>query len=355
MSEILVNPKRSTKIKIGQNLVGDGEPCFIIAEAGVNHDGSLKQAKTLIEAAHKAGVDAVKFQTFTADALVTPQAEKATYQKNTAPGESHYTMLKRLELRTDDFEELAEYAEERKLIFLSSPFDTESVSFLDRLGVPAFKVASGEITNIPLLSCIARKGKPVILSTGMATMGEIEAVLPLFNTIPLILLHCVTQYPAPFDQVNLRVIQTLKKAFGYPVGFSDHTLGYTASLAAVALGACVIEKHFTIDKTLPGPDHGASLEPRELGEMVNAIRQVENALGNGIKAITSEEEKIRAVVRKSVVAIRDIPEGVPITEQMLAIKRPGTGLPPRFFQKVIGKRATRPIKAEEVITWEDIR
>ncbi|MBU7041989.1 MAG: N-acetylneuraminate synthase [Theionarchaea archaeon] len=342
-------------MKIGNHLVGDGEPCFIIAEAGVNHDGSMEQAQSLIEAAGKAGVDAVKFQTFSADALVTHFTKKAPYQERTERGESHYDMIKRLELRPEDFIELADYAKKKGLIFLSSPFDRASVSLLDRIGVPAFKIASGELTNTPLLAYIAQKRKPVILSTGMASLGEIEAILPIFHGIPLILLHCVTQYPAPIDSVNLRVMETLKQAFGHPVGFSDHTLGYTAALAAVALGACMIEKHFTMDKNLPGPDHFASLEPEELKEMVTSIREVEDVLGNGIKTISEEEEKIKAVVRKSVVTAQDIPSGVTITEKMLAIKRPGTGLAPRFLQKLIGKKAKTPLKAGEFIRWEDIR
>lgn len=340
------------KVKIGTRFVGDGEPCFIIAEAGVNHNGSIERARRLVDTARQAQADAVKFQTFNPEELMTAHAEKAEYQKRNAPGESQYEMLKKLQLKKDDFLELASYAERRGITFLSTPFDRESVDLLYNV-VPAFKIASGEINNFPLLRHVKSKGKPVILSTGMATLAEVEAALDIFRR-DTVLLHCVTDYPAPMEAVNLRAITTLRHAFRVPVGFSDHTLGMTASVAAVALGACIIEKHFTLDRTLPGPDHSASLEPDELREMVRAIRDVEKALGTGIKRPTPEEERIKKVVRKSVVAVTDIPEGTRITPEMVGIKRPGTGIEPRYLELVIGRKAQNHIKAGQVITFEDI-
>ena len=339
-------------VRIGRRLVGDGEPCFIIAEAGVNHNGSVELAKKLIDTACAAEADAVKFQTFCPENLVTPHAEKAEYQKRGAPEESQYEMLKKLTLKKDDFLKLASYAEEEGITFLSTPFDRESVDLLDGV-VPAFKIPSGEITNIPLLKYVADKRAPIILSTGMATLGEIEDALDIVGR-DVVLLHCVTHYPAPMEEVNLRAIVTLRHAFSLPVGLSDHTLGMTAPIAAVALGACVIEKHFTLDKTLPGPDHAASLEPGELKEMVRAIRDVEKALGTGIKRPTQDEEKIKKVVRKSVVAVTDIPEGTTITPEMVDTRRPGTGIEPRYLELVIGRKAQKCIKAGQVIMFGDI-
>ena len=265
------------KLKIGDKLIGEEEPCFIIAEAGVNHNGSVELAKKLIDAAKDAGADAVKFQTFKAESVVVKDAQKAEYQKETTGEGSQYEMIKKLELTEEDFRELADYAKEKDIMFLSSPFDKESVDLLNELDVPAFKVGSGEITNLPLLRYIAKKEKPIILSTGMSTLGEIEEALDVIRSEgveDIILLHCVSNYPARIEDVNLRALGTLKQAFKLPVGFSDHTLGITAPIAAVALGACVIEKHFTLDRNLPGPDHKASLEPEELKEMAKAIREV---------------------------------------------------------------------------------
>jgi len=313
------------KTKIGDELIGEEEPCFIIAEAGVNHNGSVELAKKLIDAAKDAGADAVKFQTFKAESVVVKDAQKAEYQKETTGEGSQYVMIKKLELAEEDFRELADYAEKKDIMFLSSPFDKDSVDLLHELDVPAFKVGSGEITNLPLLRYIAKKGKPIILSTGMSTLGEIEEALDVIRSEgveDIILLHCVSNYPARIEDVNLRAMGTLKQAFKLPVGFSDHTLGITAPIAAVALGACVIEKHFTLDRNLPGPDHRASLEPDELKEMVKAIREVEKALGNGIKKPTKEEEKIKKVAGRSIVAKVDISKGTrtPFTKFVLALK-----------------------------------
>jgi len=344
-------------IKIGNKLIGEEEPCFIIAEAGVNHNGSVELAKKLIDAAKDAGADAVKFQTFKAENVVVKDAQKAEYQKETTGEGSQYEMIKKLELTEEGFRELADYAEKKDIMFLSSPFDKESVDLLYELDVPAFKVGSGEITNFPLLRYIAKKRKPIILSTGMSTLGEIEEALDVIRSEgveDIILLHCVSNYPARIEDVNLRAIETLKQAFKLPVGFSDHTLGIIVPIAAVALGACVIEKHFTLDRNLPGPDHRASLEPDELKEMVKAIREVEKALGNGIKKPTKEEEKIKKVARKSIVAKVDISKGAIITEDMLDVKRPGTGIEPKYLKFIIGRKAKEDIKKDDVIRFEMI-
>lgn len=346
------------KCIIGTVPVGDGEPCFIIAEAGVNHNGDVELAKKLIDTAKKTGASAVKFQTFKTEKIVTPYAEKAEYQKKmTAKEESQYEMIKKLELTDNEFRKLANYAKKKDMIFLSSPFDKESVDLLDLMGVPAFKIPSGEITNIPFLEYVAGKGTPIILSTGMATLGEVEKAVQIIRQhVPdIILLHCVSNYPAPIEHANLRAIETLKCAFKVPVGFSDHTIGITAPIAAVALGACVIEKHFTLDKTLPGPDHTASLEPDEIAAMVQGIRDVEKALGNGIKKPTPQENEIKKVVRKSIVAAVDIPEGTRITYDMLAVKRPGIGIEPMYLDIIIGKTAAQTIKSGQLLKIEWLR
>jgi len=345
------------KVKINDKLIGEEEPCFIIAEAGVNHNGSVELAKKLIDAAKDAGADAVKFQTFKAESVVVKDAQKAEYQKETTGEGSQYEMIKKLELTEEDFRELADYAKEKDIMFLSSPFDKESVDLLHELDVPAFKVGSGEITNLPLLRYIAKKGKPIILSTGMSTLGEIEEALDVIRSEgveDIILLHCVSNYPARIEDVNLRALGTLKQAFKLPVGFSDHTLGITAPIAAVALGACVIEKHFTLDRNLPGPDHKASLEPEELKEMAKAIREVEKALGNGIKKPTKEEEEIKKVARRSIVAKVDISKGAIITEDMLDVKRPGTGIEPKYLKFIIGRKTKEDIKKDEIISLKMI-
>ena len=344
------------KVEIGNKLIGEEAPCFIIAEAGVNHNGSVELAKELIDAAKDAGADAVKFQTFKAEKVVTQKAEKAEYQK-TAKEESQYDMIKKLELSEYDFMELADYAKKKGIIFLSSPFDKESADLLDEMNVPAYKIASGEITNFPLLKHIAKKKKPIILSTGMATLGEVEEALNVIRSegvADVMLLHCVSNYPAKMEDVNLRIMGTLKQAFKIPVGFSDHTLGITVPIAAVALGACVIEKHFTLDRNLPGPDHKASLESDDLKEMVKAIRDLERALGDGVKKPTKDEEEIKKVARRSIVAKVDIPEGTFITENMLDIKRPGIGIEPKYFDPVIGMRAKKDIKKSDIVTWKMI-
>ncbi len=346
-------------VKIAGRLVGDGEPCFIIAEAGVNHNGDIKLARKLIDVAKEAGADAIKFQTFKAEELVTRNAEKTAYQRETTPAEeSHYDMVRKLELARKDFRELFAYAQEKGMIFLSTPFDKGSVDLLDELGVTVFKVGSGEITNFPLLKYIARKSRLIILSTGMATLPEIEAALETIKgggSNDIILLHCVSSYPAKVEDMNLRTMQTLRDTFKLPVGLSDHSRGITIPVAAVALGACLIEKHFTLDNSLPGPDHQASLEPDGLKQMVTAIRDVEKAMGDGIKRPTVVEEAIKKVARRSIVAGGDIPRGTVITREMLDIKRPGTGLEPKYLGEIIGRTAEVTIKKDEIITISQLR
>lgn len=345
-------------IKIGDRLVGDGEPCFIIAEAGVNHNGDVELAKRLIDVARDAGADAVKFQTFKAESVVTKNAPKADYQiKNTKSNDTQYDMIKKLELTEDEFRELYDYTRKKEILFLSTPFDFESADFLDELGVPAFKVSSTDLTNLPFLEYIAEKGRPIILSTGMGTLGEIEEAINMIKNAgndDIVLLHCITSYPAKFENLNLRAIQTLREAFKLPVGFSDHSLGVCAPIAAVALGAVVIEKHFTLNKNLPGPDHKASLNPEELKEMIKGIRLIEKALGDGIKRPTPEEEEIKKVARRSLVAKVDIPKETTIKKEMIAIKRPGTGIEPKYLNMVIGKKVRRDIKKDKILKWDDL-
>ena len=331
------------------------EKTFIIAEAGVNHNGSLELAKKLVDVAAEAGADAVKFQTFKAEAVVSHFAPKAEYQKqSTDANESQLEMIKKLELSYEDFEELFRYCKNRGIIFMSTPFDIESAGFLKDLGVEIFKIPSGEITNYLLLKEIGSYGKEVILSTGMADLGEIEDALEVLTTAgtpkeKITVLHCNTEYPTPYEDVNLRAMLTIKEAFKVKVGYSDHTLGIEIPVAAVALGACVIEKHFTLDKNLPGPDHRASLEPEELKAMVRAIRNVEKALGSGIKKPSPSELKDLPIARKSIVARRAIKKGEIFTEENLTVKRPGTGISPMRWNEVLGRKAPRDSKQDEMI------
>jgi N,N'-diacetyllegionaminate synthase len=346
------------QIEIDGRTVGEGKSCFIIAEAGVNHNGSVDCAKKLIDTAKWAGADAVKFQIFKAEDVVIPQAEKAEYQKNTtSQDESQFEMIKKLELSEDEFRYLASYSREKGILFLSTPFSFKSVDLLEEMGISAYKIASGEITNFPLLEHIARKGKPIILSTGMSTLEEIGEALKAINDAGekrVVLLHCVTSYPVRIEDINLRAIETIGKAFSLPVGLSDHTLGKTSSIAAVVMGACMIEKHFTLCRNLPGPDHKASLEPTELKELAEAVRDVEKAMGSGIKQPTLEEEKIKLIARRSIVAATEIPKDSMITRDMLDIKRPGTGIAPKNLMAIVGKRAKDEIPKDSLITWDVI-
>lgn len=353
---------------------------YIIAEAGVNHNGSLDTALRLVDAATAAGANAVKFQTFRAERLVRKNAPKAEYQKQTTEaGESQYEMLRRLELSRAAHETLLEQCSARGIDFLSTPFDEESLDFLtDEIGLKTIKLGSGEVTNGPLLLHTARKGVNVILSTGMSTLGEVETALAclafgyltpeespsldaflsayataegqeaLENRVTL--LHCTTEYPAPFGEVNLRSMLTMKEAFNLPVGYSDHTEGIAVSIAAAALGATVIEKHFTLDRTLPGPDHKASLEPDQLAELVRSVRQAEAALGSGLKAPSPSERENRNIVRKSLVAKRLIVKGEKFSERNICVKRPSAGLSPFEYWNLLGRICPLDIAEDEAIT-----
>ena len=333
---------------------------FIIAEAGVNHNGDINLAKKLIDVAVEAGVDAVKFQTFKAEEVISEYAPMAEYQKkNIGKEESQLDMVKKLELIYEDFKELKNYCDEKGIIFLSTPFDIDSARFLKDLGLEIFKIPSGEITNYPLLKEIGSYKKKIILSTGMANLGEIEDALDILmengtRRENITVLHCNTEYPTPFEDVNLKAMLTIKEAFKVNVGYSDHTLGIEVPIAAASLGATVIEKHFTLDKNLPGPDHKASLEPHELKEMVKAIRNIEKALGNGIKKSSKSEEKNINIARKSIVAKRDIKKGETLTEENLTTKRPGNGISPMQWNKIIGKKAYKDIPKDKPLSFGDI-
>ena len=331
---------------------------FIIAEAGVNHNGDIEFAKKLIDVASEAGCDAVKFQTFNADNLVTKSAKKAQYQvENTGTDDSQYAMLKKLELSYNHHVQLIEHCKSKKVLFLSTPFDEKSADMLEELGVKLFKVPSGEITNKSYLKHIARKQKPIILSTGMSTLEEVREALEWIyeeGNRQVTLLHCTSNYPTDMKDVNLRAMLTLKESFNTKVGYSDHTLGIEVSTAAVALGAEVIEKHFTLDKEMEGPDHKASADPDEIKELVKAIRNLELALGDGTKKPSESEKDVATVARKSIVAKRDIKIGEIITNDMIDIKRPGNGIPPKNLGQVLGKKAVRNIPADRLIEYEDL-
>lgn len=350
------------KISIVSRLVGEDEPCFIIAEAGVNHNGSIELAKKLVDAAKNAGADAVKFQTFKAENLVTKNAPMASYQAKNVEEKDQLDMLKKLELSYEDFKELRDYCDKRGIIFLSTPHTEEAAEFLDDM-VPAFKIGSGDLNNISFLEKTAKKGKPIILSTGMGTLEEVKEAVDTIkkHNKKLILLHCTTSYPCPKKDVNLKAMKTMKDKFHCPVGYSDHTLGIEVPVMAASLGAAVIEKHFTLDKNMEGPDHKASLNPEELTEMIKAIRNKKRIdipkeiLGTGIKEPTKQELEIAEVVRKSITAAEDIPANTTITKEMLAVKRPGRGIEPKDIELVIGKRAKKDIPKDSLIQWQDLK
>ncbi|WP_045212421.1 N-acetylneuraminate synthase [Desulfonatronovibrio magnus] len=328
----------------------------IIAEAGVNHNGSLDTAKLLIDAAAEAGADMVKFQTFKAAKLVTRGAEKAEYQqKATSINQSQYEMLQNLELSAEDHKALIRLCKDKNIAFLSTAFDHDSIDLLAGLGQNVWKIPSGEITNLPYLRRIGSLGQEIILSTGMADLGEIEDSLQVLeeagtNRKNITVLHCNTEYPTPMQDVNLRAMQTIKAAFpGIKVGYSDHTQGIEVPIAAVALGATVIEKHFTLDRNMEGPDHKASLEPSELKAMVKAIRNIEQAMGDGIKRPSPSEMKNKPIVRKSIVAACSIKKGEVFTEENLTVKRPGTGIPPMRWDEVIGQTAHKDYMVDDLI------
>ena len=346
------------QVQIGSRMVGSGERVFVIAEAGVNHNGDPELARQLARTAAEAGADAVKFQTFDAERVASEDSPKAAYQlETTDPGESQRQMLRSLQLPEAEYEPLAHFCRELGIVFLSTPFDELSVDLLEPL-VPAFKLGSGEMTNLPLLRHVAGKGKPVILSTGMSDLGEVRAAVAAVRRAgdpPLVLLHCVSSYPAPAKAANLRAIMTMAQDTGLPIGYSDHTKGLEASLAAVALGACAIEKHFTLDRSMEGPDHDASLEPAELIRLIAGIREVEAALGDGQKVPQDVELPNRNIVRRSLTAARPIATGEEITAGHLISLRPAGGISPMELDRVIGRVAARDISAGERITEADLR
>ncbi len=348
---------KPSTFKIGGRRIGDGH-CFVIAEAGVNHDGDPARAVALIDAAVAAGADAVKFQTFKAERVASSSAPKAAYQAAATGGaQSQLDMIRGLELDAGQFRVLKQHCDKRGILFLSTPFDGESVDVLRDLNVAAFKVPSGEITNLALLRHIAAQGRPVILSTGMAFLEEVERAVTTLaeaGVTELAILHCVSNYPAADVDVNLRAMATMAAHFGVPVGYSDHTLGIDVSLAAAALGAAIIEKHFTLDATLPGPDHRASLEPAALAAMVSGIRRIEAALGDGIKRPCLAEEDTRRVARRSLFVDRNLALGETIAPADIVALRPGGGIGAEKLDRVIGRRMKREVAAGDMLAWDDL-
>ena len=326
---------------------------FIIAEAGVNHNGRLDLALQLVDKAVEAGADCVKFQTFITENEISKNAEKAEYQKvSTGENESEFEMVKKLELTFGQFREIAGYCEKKGILFLSTPFDLDSIDFLDDMNIFCWKIPSGEITNLPYLIKIAKTNRDVIMSTGMCDLEEVRnavQILRKYGNGTITLLHCNTEYPTPFEDVNLKAMETMRREFGVSVGYSDHTVGIEAPIAAAALGASVIEKHFTLDRNMEGPDHKASLEPQELAQMIRAIRNVEKAIGNGEKKPSPSEIKNISVARKSIVAKRDIAKGEIFTEDNLCVKRPGDGINPMRWFEILGKTADRCYQEDEQI------
>lgn len=345
-------------IQIGNRFIGNQHPCFIIAEAGVNHNGDVELAKELIRGAKAAGADCIKFQTFKAERVITEDAPKADYQlKTTDPNESQIEMLRSLELSFDAYSELIALCKELDIIFFSTPYNNEDVDFLDTLGVHAFKLASIHVAEPSLLQYVASKNKTMIISTGMATLAEIDVAIRAVRATgneQFMLLQCTTNYPSRLEDANLRTIPTMCNTFDIPVGYSDHTQTDTACLVSIGLGACVIEKHFTLDKSLPGPDQSSSYDPTEFQRLVRGIREAEMVLGSPIK-VPTDIEKINAVgMRRSIVAKRDIRQGEVLSAEMLTYKRPGTGLAPSFIEHLLNKRARHAIKANTLLRWADI-
>lgn len=347
-------------MKIGQREIGHEQSCFIIAEAGSNHNRDFENAKKLIDVAVEAGADAVKFQIFSAEAIYSKKTPMASYLKDkklVKDGESLWDIIKRIEIPRQWTPDLMAYCQQKGIIFLSTPFDLNAVDELEAAGVEAYKVASFEITHLPMLKKISATGKPIILSTGMASLEDIEIALAAIRSggiSEVALLHCAIAYPPKFEDINLRAMDTMHQAFGLPVGFSDHTMGHVTDVAAVARGACIIEKHFTLSRQQEGPDHPFSLEPGELKAMVEAIRQTEKLLGSPLKQHTAAENELYRIARRSLVAAVNIPSGTVITEDMLAVKRPGFGIPVRHMEIVIGRTARRDIEEDDILTWEMI-
>lgn len=332
---------------------------YIIAEAGVNHNGDVNKAKELVDIAKKAGVNCIKFQTFKAEKIVTRNAKKADYQvENTKNNDSQFEMLKKLELSDDEFRELKDYCDSVGIDFLSTPFDEEAVDLLENLGVNAYKIPSGEITNKPLIQYIASKKKRMMVSTGMCTLSEVQDAVQWIEETgnrDITLFHCTSNYPAPYDAVNMKAMWTLRDTFPYPVGYSDHTQGIEIPVMAVAMGASVIEKHFTYDVNAEGPDHKASLSPEDLQQMVREIRHVEKAFGDGEKVPTEAELSTRVAARKSLVYARDLKPGDTISREDICCKRPGNGIQPAEIESFIGKKISVSVKRDTLAKWEDIQ
>ncbi|MFX1443664.1 MAG: N-acetylneuraminate synthase [Promethearchaeota archaeon] len=346
-------------IKIEGKRIGLNSPVFLIAEAGVNHNGEINLAKRMIDIAEDLKVDAIKFQTFNADDLILKTVPKVEYQKaSKTDKETFYDLIKKLEFTKNQFKELKQYCLKRNLIFLSTPFDQSSVNLLDELGISAFKVSSGDMNNYFLLKLICSKKKPILLSTGMATLEEVKSTISFIKSNgiqEIVLFQCTTNYPASYEELNLNVIDTYKKLFPNVIlGFSDHSLGIEASIAAVIKGVKVIEKHFTLDKNMKGPDHRASLNPEELKSWVIAIRNVERSLGSSIKKPSKKEIEIRKIARKSIISSLNLEKGAILNTNNITVKRPEGGIPPNEFYKIIGKRVKKDILKDTIIHWEDI-
>lgn len=345
----MTNPQIKT-IALGTKKIGSGQPPFVIAEAGVNHNGSVRTALKLVDAAARAKVDAIKFQTFKAEAVVIKSGK--------APKDwEHFNLLKRLELRDSFYGPIIKRCRQKNILFLSTPHGGfESVDFLQKLGVSAFKFGSGDINNLPVLKYAARLDKPMILGTGMATMSEVKNAIKWIRQAgnkKIIVLHCTTNYPCPYDQVNLSVLPHMMKELDVLVGYSDHTLGSQVPVMAATLGACVIEKHFTLDRTMPGPDHKASIEPDELAEMVASVKKVKIIMGAPLKRPSQSEQVMARAVRKSIVASKNIRKGEKFTTHNIGVKRPGTGIEPKYYFKIIGKPAKKNISHDTIITTKD--
>lgn len=350
----------SPEFRIGDRPVGPDHPCYVIAEAGSNHNRDLATALRLIEVAAEAGADAVKFQTYTAEGLYSRRTPEMKYLKDQgllAERESVWDLIKRVELPWEWHAELARHATECGITFFSTPFEDAAVDVLEEVGVPAYKIASYEVNHLPLIERVARTGKPMLISTGMASLGDIERALDTAAAAgarDLLVMHCAVNYPPRFADLNLRAITTLRAAFQIPIGWSDHTLGHTADVVAVTLGACAVEKHYTLSRDHPGPDHPFALEPKELTAMVTAIREAEEALGSSVKRVTDAEADLFRLGRRSLVAARDIPAGGELTRADLTVKRPGFGIPVDALDQVIGRHVVEDVVADQVIEWDDL-
>lgn len=348
-------------IKIAGRTVGPGHPVYVIAEAGSNHNRDLETAFELIEVAAEADADAVKFQTYTAEGLYSMKTPTMSYLENDGlvdEGETVWDLIKKIEIPWEWHEPLADKAGEVGIDFLSTPFEEAAVDVLESVGVPAYKIASYEVNHLPLLERCAKTGKPLLVSTGMASLGDIERALDTLNQAgadEVLLMHCAINYPPRFEDLNLRAIETMQRAFQVPVGWSDHTMGHTADVLAVALGACMVEKHFTLSRDQEGPDHPFAVEPDELAAMVQAIRETEASLGSPVKRVTEAENEMYRLGRRSLVANHDIPAGHTIVRDDIAVKRPGYGIPVHEMDLVVGRTTDREIEADEILQWEDLK